>query len=116
MRYAMILAAILGAACGSGTGPRREVPVEEKSVPVPATPVEVAKPAPSGELPEGEDILEQFLALNADSGGRPPVKFCKGHVSRRKPPRVVRTRSGFEIRFASKAPVVTPAVYDGKVY
>ena len=56
--------------------------------------------------------MEEVLAMNGQTG-RPPVKFRKGHVSRRKAPEVMKTPSGFEVRFASGAPVVTPAVHGG---
>jgi outer membrane protein assembly factor BamB len=82
-------------------------------------PPEIAKPPVAHEEdkgPEGENILAEVLKMNGPDYGSPPDKFRVGHVSTRQSPPVTRTPNGFEIRFGSKAPIVTPAVYNGKVY
>ena len=64
----------------------------------------------------GESVLPEVLKMNSDAYGRPSAKFRAGHVSRRAAPPVKRTQNGFEVRFPSGAPIVTPAVYGGTVY
>jgi outer membrane protein assembly factor BamB len=64
----------------------------------------------------GESVLAEVLKMNSDAYGKPAAQFRPGHVSRRKAPPLKRTQQGFEIRFPSGAPIVTPAVYNGNVY
>jgi outer membrane protein assembly factor BamB len=54
--------------------------------------------------------------MNSDDFAGPPNQFRPGHVTRRKAPSMKKTATGFEIKFASGAPVTTPAVYRGKVF
>ena len=64
----------------------------------------------------GENILPHVLKMNSDAYGKPAAQFRKGHVSARRAPAAKIGNSGFVVQLPSHAPVVTPAVYDGKVY
>ena len=72
--------------------------------------------ADTSKAPDGEDVLAYIVELNSDKWGAPPVKFRKGHVTVKAPPKVKKTKNGFEVQFASRAPIATPAVYKGKVF
>ena len=121
MRRIMILAALL-AGCG---GPKHETsrPVTDEPNLAAGQPEKAEKGAAESSavaaeeaVPAGEDILAKVLEMNSDKYGSPPTKFRKGHVTRRKPPKAKRTARGFEIQFPSGAPIVTPAVYQNKLY
>jgi len=102
--------AVLLAACG-GRHPSTE--------PGAVAPVPASAPAPApaaSALPAGDNVLAEVLARNRDPGRRPAARFRAGHVTPRAKPSPTRTARGFEIRFGSRAPVATPAVYDGRVY
>src|SRR5690349_24487400 len=127
MRSTSLLVAGFLMACGRGAAPEAppasapQAPPPQVATPstapaaaTPATPPVAV--ATGEELPEGENIVEEMRAMNSDKYGRPPVKFRRGHVSTRKPPKVVQTRTGFEVKFASGASVVTPSVHRGKVF
>ena len=121
MRSISLLVAGVLVACGRTAAPETPPPpAPPVATPTPPPAVVADKPpvamATDDELPEGENIVEEMRAMNSDKFGRPPVKFRKGHVSTRKPPKVVQTKTGFEVRFASGASVVTPAVHRGKVF
>ena len=118
MRRTWIIAFAL-AACSGGrankesTGATSPAVTEAAAEPEkPSRPDKADKP----DRHDGEDVTAEILAMNSDEHGPPPKESRKGHVSRRKAPEVMRTKHGFEVQFASHAPVVTPAVYDGKVY
>jgi Ca-activated chloride channel homolog len=64
----------------------------------------------------GENILPQVLKMNSDAYGRPAAQFRKGKVSARRAPDAKVNKAGFVVRLPSGAPIVTPAVYDGRVY
>jgi outer membrane protein assembly factor BamB len=72
-------------------------------------------PQPAGRAP-GDSVLAETLKMNSDAYGRPSAQFRAGHVSRRAAPPTKHTQDGFEVRFPSGAPIVTPAVYKGTVY
>jgi len=123
MKRAVPLFASLLAACGSST--HSAPPTGEPS------PAPVKAPAAAGEggagtapvkkaagddAPPGESVLAQVQEMNSDKYARPPSTFRPGHVSTLKAPPVIHRKDGFEVRFASKAPIVTPAVYKGRVY
>ena len=107
----------LSLACSSSSG--KPAPAAKAARAAKAAPEIGAKhkelPNASG-APDGEDVLKFVEELNGEKWGAPPVKFRKGHVKQKKPPKVVKTKSGFEVKFASSARVATPAVYRGKVY
>jgi Ca-activated chloride channel family protein len=103
-----IAAALLMAACGPST-PNRGAKHVSKGAHVPETAGEAGPPA-------GEDVTAQMRAMNSSEHAGPPTDFRAGHVSPRKAPETKKTKYGFEVRFGSGAPVVTPAVYKGKVY
>ncbi len=127
MRSTTLLAAGVLVACACGRGgqppeaPPPSAPPPQTTPPPAPAPVAKAPEAPvaaatDDRLPDGENIIEEMRAMNSDRFGRPPVVFRKGHVSTKKPPKVVQTKTGFEVTFASGASVVTPAVHRGKVY
>ncbi len=127
MRRAVMIAAMLTACSGGKQAGNRSVVEAAAKEKAPAPSAEAGKETKAGKetepgkkaepgKPDGEDVTAQLLAMNSDEHGAPPTKFRVGHVSRRKPPKVKRTQHGFEVQFASHAPVVTPAVYQGKVY
>jgi outer membrane protein assembly factor BamB len=64
----------------------------------------------------GENILAQVLKMNSDAYGKPAAQFRKGHVSARQAPTAKVGKTGFVVQLPSRAPIVTPAVYDGRVY
>ncbi|MFT7581414.1 MAG: outer membrane protein assembly factor BamB, partial [Myxococcota bacterium] len=67
--------------------------------------------------PLGEDITAAYIAMHDGTYAAPPTEFRSGHVSPKgfAGEHVTATDNGFRIRFPSKAPIVTPAVYDTKV-
>jgi outer membrane protein assembly factor BamB len=71
---------------------------------------------PKGQGDPGENVLPQLLKMNSDAYGRPAAQFRTGHVSARRAPDPKVGKTGFVVQLPSGAPVVTPAVYDGKVY
>ena len=71
---------------------------------------------PKGPGDPGENIRAQVLKMNSDAYGKPLAQFKKGHVSARTGPQAKVGKTGFVVRLPSGAPIVTPAVYDGKVY
>jgi len=85
------------------------------------TPVAVAKPNVAEprhlEMPDGQDVLDKALEMNSDKYARPPSDFRRGHVTKAKldPAAVTRTKAGFQVRLPSRASVVSPTVYQGKV-
>ena len=114
---AVISAGFVAFACSSGPA-QKPAPSSGQTAP---TTVVTTKPAEApkrdnAKAPDGEDVLAKVNELNSDKWGPPPVKFKKGHVTRKKSPKVKKTKLGYEIRFASSARVATPAVYRGKVY
>ncbi|HUH00731.1 MAG TPA: PQQ-binding-like beta-propeller repeat protein [Kofleriaceae bacterium] len=111
MRTTMLMSAALLAACGgtkrSGTGE----PMASSAA------AETGAPATMADMPPaGEDVTAKVIAMNSEDFASPPTEFRAGHVTPRTPPTMKKTRTGFEIRFASGAPVTTPAVYGGKVF
>ena len=117
MKRTLIFTTLL-VACG---GPKTTAKSGEPDPAPPKDDAVAVEPAPSeadGEAaaPDGSNILAEVLEMNSDKYGRPPTKFRPGHVTKRKPPAMKRTKHGFEVQFASKAPLATPAVYKGKVY
>jgi outer membrane protein assembly factor BamB len=125
--YTLVVAGVF-VGCGGGAQPQ-EVPTGEAQAAPPAAAAKPAAPvapapvpAPAAiaqaddHLPDGENIVEEMREMNGDTYARPPASFRKGHVSPRKAPKVVTTRTGFEVQFASHASVVTPAVHQGKVF
>jgi outer membrane protein assembly factor BamB len=76
-------------------------------------------PEPPPEKPtEPEDITEQVKQYNSGEYAVPPGDFRQGHVT----PRTIegdalkKTENGYRVQLRSKAPIATPAVYDGAVY
>jgi len=65
----------------------------------------------------GKDVLAQARAMNSDEFAQPPKEFRQGHVSPRSldPAAIRKTAHGFEIQLPSRAPITTPAVYQGRV-
>jgi len=66
----------------------------------------------------GKDVTKELRKMNSALYASPPRRFrpvrvTRRHFSRR---RTKRTRGGFEVRFPSRAPITTPAVYKGRVY
>ncbi len=136
MKRLMILATCLCACGGPKTSARpavEEADHASAAQPEPA-PIEAAAPTEAAAPPEaaaspgaetktaaegapmGDDVLARVLEMNSDKYGRPAKSFRKGHVSARKAPKVKKTKTGYEVQFASRAPITTPAVYDGRVY
>src|SRR5688572_27777029 len=78
--------------------------------------VQVKEMPPLG-VEEGIDVLAAANALNGEDMPRPPSQFQAIGVNPRPldPAAVKKTKHGFAIRFASGAPITTPAVHDGKV-
>lgn len=117
-RFAIVFA--VATACGGtktqpepSANPTPVVPeVSAKKLPAPAK--KVARVLP--DKPDGSDVTELMRKMNGDTYGKPPVKFKKGHVRKKRHPRVKRTKLGFEVRFPRHAPITTPAVYQGAVY
>jgi outer membrane protein assembly factor BamB len=66
--------------------------------------------------PAGEDVSAAVAEMNSEKYGRPPTKFRKGHVRTIKAPPVKKTSRGYQVQFASHAPITTPAVYQGTVF
>jgi len=64
------------------------------------------------------DVLAEVRKMNGPEFTSPPTKFRAGHVTARKldPQAIRKTDAGYTIQLPSKAPVPTPAVYEGKVY
>jgi outer membrane protein assembly factor BamB len=117
MRYVTISATLLLAACGTSSRTRGDKPVSESAkAPEPGSKAAAAEKPGEPSAPAGEDVTAQMQALNSSEHAGPPTKFRKGHVTPKKAPVTKKTKYGFEIRFASGAPVTTPAVYRGKVY
>ena len=75
-----------------------------------------ATPPQKGPGDPGENILPAVLKMNGDAYGKPTAQFRKGHVSKRRAPTAKQTQNGFVVQLPSRAPVVTPAVYNGTVY
>ncbi len=113
MKRSAFFFSLLAACSGSTRTAEVDNSPPSGSAPLPPTP---ASGEAADRAPDGENVLDQVLKMNGSEYGRPPVKFRAGHVTRRQPPPVTRTAAGFEVRFASKAPIVTPAVYGGRVY
>jgi outer membrane protein assembly factor BamB len=85
----------------------------KKTAPTPAKPPPVAvKP-----VADGDDVTKEALAANSSNYPPPPGQFKSGHVTPRAldPKIFVRRSNGFEIRFPSHAPIVTPTVHQGIV-
>src|SRR5690349_19298245 len=64
-------------------------------------------------------VLAAVLEMNDTSKyGAPPTEFRKGHVTPRELPEeaVTRTKEGYVIALPSRAPIATPAVYEGRLY
>jgi outer membrane protein assembly factor BamB len=101
-----LLAITVLAACGA---PHPTEPVKQ---PAPATPKHhVDEEAP----PQGEIVTAQIKELNSDKYGRPPSKFRSGAVSPIAAPKPTKTSTGYQVKFASAATIVTPTVYDHEV-
>ena len=119
MRY-VFLAVIFFVACGgSSSGPAGDPGARASSGQSPnAVPASGAgtRAADSDKAPDGEIVTDEIRAMNSSEFSSPPTTFRKGHVTVKKPPAVEKTAKGFEVQFASKAPVMTPAVYRGNVY
>lgn len=64
------------------------------------------------------DITQQVQRYNSVAFAAPPDKFHPGHVKPRKldPKALTKRDDGFEIQFPSKAPIPTPAVFEGRIY
>jgi outer membrane protein assembly factor BamB len=109
--YVLLLAGVAG--CNRGAAPPETVtPAAAAPTEAPATRGATAAPKP----PDGEDVLALMNEMNGPSYGRPAAVFRPGHVTPRTAPSAKVTASGFEIQFPSRAPIATPAVYDGRVY
>ena len=116
MRFSTVFSAVflLSACGGSNSSP------SDPASPVSSQPGQRAtagnKDSAKDGAPAGENVTAEIRAMNSDEYLSPPTTFRKGHVKPKRPPKVAKTKYGFEVRFASKAPVVTPAVYQGNVY
>ena len=121
-RVPLLMAALLAVSCGSQT------PSPSRSA-QPNTPSASARPTPDRETPvangrpdlisleHGEAVTEEMRTLNSDDYADPPNQFRTGHTTPRALPKeaLSTTKGGFSIQLPSKAPIVTPAVYDGMV-
>jgi len=117
MRLMTISASLLLAACGPSSQTRGANPASESGK-APGTAGKTAAPDTSDEAaaPAGEDVTAQMRAMNSSEHAGPPTEFREGHVTPTTAPVTKKTKDGFEIQFASGAPVTTPAVYRGKLY
>ena len=120
-RTAVSLFALLSlVACGNKRGDAPQ-PVEPVAKAPPTTaPAAKKKATPAGvvkgdgKLP-GKNVIEEVRKMNSSEFGAPSAKFRAGHVSKHKAPKIKKTAYGYEVQFASHAPVVTPTIYQGKV-
>jgi outer membrane protein assembly factor BamB len=64
------------------------------------------------------DITDEVRKYNSDKYASPPTEFRQGHVTPRQLPAsaLKRNKTGYVVQLPSGAPVLTPAVYNGKVY
>jgi outer membrane protein assembly factor BamB len=102
-----VLAITVLAACGA-PHPTEPAPTQ----PAPATPKHHVD---EGAPPQGEIVTAQIKELNSDKYGRPPSTFRTGAVSPITPPRPEKTPTGYQVKFASHATIVTPTVYQHEV-
>src|SRR5436305_1075661 len=70
-----------------------------------------ATPAAKQTEKASDIITAKMEAMNSENGQKPPTKFNKGSVSPLKPPKSTKTKTGFEVKFASGATITTPTVY-----
>lgn len=116
-RTALALSALLSLfGCGTRRG---EAPPPKQPAAHSPPRAKAAKTGPTeddgeGSMP-GENVIDRVRKMNSDAYGAPPIKFRQGHVSKHAAPAVKRTARGYEVKFASNAPVTTPTVYQGKV-
>ncbi len=110
-----LVAAGMGA-CGGGTGRTTARTAEPRPE---GARREVARSAPrplvAPALTVGEDVTERERARNADDVRPPPTVFRTIPVSAIEPPEVARTERGFEVQLPSRAPLMTPTVYEDLV-
>jgi Ca-activated chloride channel homolog len=71
-----------------------------------------------GKEPEKTDITDEVRKMHTDQFQAPPKDFRTGHATPRKfdDKLIKKTELGFEVQLPSKAPILTPTVYKGKVY
>lgn len=121
-RVPLLMAALLTASCGGQTpNPTRSAQPSAASLSARSTPesenaVTNTKPELIS-LEHGEDVTEEMRTLNSSDYAAPPSRFRTGHTTPRALPKdaLSTTKGGFSIQLPSKAPIVTPAVYDGMV-
>ena len=101
-----VLAITVLAACGA---PHPTEPAPKR------TPVTPKHHADEDAPPQGEIVTAQIKELNSDKYGRPPSKFRSGAVSRITPLKPEKTPTGYQVKFASHATIVTPTVYEHEV-
>src|SRR5688572_5389700 len=114
MRPACLLLAAAVAGC-STPGPGPTAPAKGETASSAGGTAPAAATADTA-APGGEDVTAEIKKLNTSDFAAPPNEFRTGHVSKHQAPRARKTKLGYEIQFLSRAPIVTPAVYDGKVY
>ncbi len=66
----------------------------------------------------GQDVTAQMQRYNSDTYSAPPSKFRPGTARPHQLSQdaVRRLKDGYVVQFPSKAPIPTPAVYQGKIY
>ena len=69
-------------------------------------------------VPETTDITDKAKEINSAKYLSLPTEFRKGHVTARQlDDKALTTReNGFSVQLPSRAPITTPAVYEGKVF
>src|SRR5947207_1460670 len=67
---------------------------------------------------EKTDITDKVREMNSAKFASPPTTFNPGHVKAKQldAKAITKTKSGFEIKLPSGAPIPTPTVYKGKLY
>lgn len=116
LRRSVLLVALLGC---QRTSDAPAAPPAPAPHPAPQPGVKPPAPPPRPPAPDkdSELITEQLREMNSNTKwGMPAPRLIKGSVSVRKAPPVKRTAHGYEIQFANRSPVSSPAVYDGRVY
>jgi outer membrane protein assembly factor BamB len=88
---------------------------------VPLCGEEAAKPRAGPEAKAAEatvDIVKEVQRWNSGEFSAPPTEFRKGKVNARKldPKATVKAANGFTVSLPSKAPVLTPTIYQGHVF
>jgi outer membrane protein assembly factor BamB len=109
----MTLFGLIGAlAIGFAVGNAEDQPKPAQPDDAPAAKKAIEK------VKEPIDITKQVREYHSDKYANPPNKFHPGHIKPRKldAKSIRKNKDGYTVQLPSKAPIPTPAVYNGNIY